>query len=68
MNRQISAGITYPVSFFTCDRMVTELDTPLFEEQITSLEGVTQCSLYVEALTWFAFDQDEISSMSFKEK
>ena len=65
LNRHISVGMTYPVSFFTSAIEVIELGVPIFEEQISSLEGVDQYSLFVEALTWFDFDLDEVSSMPF---
>ena len=68
LNRHIGPGVTYPASFFSTGIKVTELDIPVFEEQITSLDGVDQYSLFQEALTWFDFDLDEVSSMSFKAK
>ena len=68
LNRHIGPGVTYPASFFSTGIKVTELDVPAFEEQITSLDGVDQYSLFQEELTWFDFDVDEVSSMSFKAK
>ena len=68
LNRHIGPGMTYPPSFFSSEIEVTELKVPVFAEQISSLEGVNQYPLFLEVLTWFDFDTDEVSSMSFKAK
>ena len=67
LNRHINTGMTYPVSFFTSGITETEVEIPSFKEEVTSLE-IDQYALYVEALEWFDFDMDEVSSMSFKAK
>ena len=46
LNRHIGPGVTYPASFFSNEIKVTELDILVFEEQITSLDGVDQYSLF----------------------
>ena len=68
LKRHIGPGVTYPASFFTSEIEVTEFDVPVFEEQISSLEGVDQHALYAKAMSWFDFDLDEVSSISFKAK
>ena len=67
LSRHLNTGFAYPVSFFTSGITKTKVEIPCFEEQVTSLE-INQYALYVEALTWFDFDLDEVSSMSFKAK
>ena len=43
------------------------MDTPDIDEPAVNYD-IDEYELYVEALTWFEFDQDEVSGMVFKAK
>ena len=57
----------YGSTNFAEDITVTELETPELDVAISACDA-EEYALYVEALEWFEFDQDEISSMVFKAK
>ena len=53
--------------FFTNGIVTTNLETPPFEKKVKNIE-VNHHALYVEALEWFDFDQEECTGMVFKAK
>ena len=57
----------YGSTNFAEDVTVIELDTPDIDVNISACDE-EEYALYVEALEWFEFDQDEITSMVFKAK
>lgn len=57
---KLSKGINYSNTFFGENVTMINMETPEYKDNILIL-GVDEYQLYIEALNWFEFDQDETS-------